>query len=246
MATSLNTSKKIYVALDCLLDVRLGTLVSISPDFAFEVTADKAYYVREHDAFTSASFGTLGAEQFKAVHDALPQQVLKNSLMTKMPNFIRELSNQLVVRNIGTPYAMNVEIEVNTYPYVFSPEEAQVLLEMCTYRLGERFTVSLLHRDPKTLSLSTVRDTYAAMILYSYHEWVNANDLEIKKKPLKELSLYVPKLYFGAPPTAEHLQTFAEHNTGPFELAQQVLAPLLLIQYLPIALYCVDTPNNPG
>ena len=246
MSSSLNPSKKIYVDLDCLLDTRLGTLVTISPDFAFEATSSKDYYLREQDAFTAASFGPLTREEFKRVHDALPQQVLKNSLMTKMPHFIRELSAQLVVRNIGTPYAMNVEIEVNTYPYAFSPEEAQTLLQVCAYRLGERFSVSLTHRSYKELALSTVRDAYVAMIMYSYHEWVNFNDLEIKKKPLKELSLYVPKLYFGEPPTAEQLQTFAEHNTGPFELSQQVLAPLVLIQYLPIALYCVDTPNNPG
>lgn len=241
-----NVSKKLYVALDCLLDTRLGALVTISPDFAFEVTSQPSYYQREQDLFSSPAFGTLSVEKLGEVQTQLQQTVLKNSMMTRMYRFVRELASQFVLRGIGTPYTMAVQIEVNTYPYVLNAEETQAALQALAYRMGEQFEVSLVHKSPAEMGLSSVRQNYAAMVMYRYHDWLNLHDLEIKKKPLKEVILYVPRLYFGEPPNAEALASFAEHNTAPFELSQQVLAPLVQLQYLPIALYCVDTPSNPG
>jgi hypothetical protein len=242
MTAALKYLKKVYVSLDSLLDTRLGALNCIDAGFAFDTATSSVYFERDHDSFTTPKGGTLSAEKFRAYYSANRQKVVRASMKTKMDSFLGELCMQFVKQTLGTPHYAAVEIEVNVHPYVLSPTEVSDIVAVLAYYLGLQYTITAVNLSAEQLTLERVREHYCAMILYDYHEWLNLHDLAIRKKPLKEVCLYVPKLYFGPKPSAKELQNFVDHSTTPFELSQHVLAPLVLVQYLPIALYCADIP----
>lgn len=242
--TTQNKLAKVYVSLDCLLDTRLGALSLINSDFCYEVTTAKSYFMREEDSFKTKKMGQLSKGVFKEIIRTKKQEIVRNSLKTKMHGFIRELCTKLFFEAMSTPFHSGVEIDVNVYPYEFNESEARALIESLVICLGKEFSINLISKTHKQLDVAQVRENYRCVIMYEYHEWINLYDTEIKKKPLRDTGFYVPRLYFGQLPSGEELKTFAENNTDPFSFSQQILAPLVLIQYLPIALFCADSPAN--
>ena len=245
MAKPAEKPTHVYVSLDSLLDMRLGTLTLMDTTFAFEVSTDERYYTREEDLFASADMGTLTKKTFAHVHETLRDQVVRNSIRTRMFEFLEQLMQKLFFDALGTPFHSQVGIEVNTYPYVLDEEEAALTLESIAQLLDGRFTVRLIHLSPAELTVTMAAERYRAMVMYSYHEWLNLHDEEVRKKTLFDRTgLYVPRLYQGHVPTQAELQEFARNNTEPFMLLEKVLAPFVTIQYLPAALFSAAIPSN--
>ncbi len=239
-----NHITKVYLALDCLLDTRLGVLATISPDFAFEVTTKKSYFMREEDKFGTPEMGVLNKDLLAEVLKKRPEEVIRNSLRTKIPQFVREICTKLFFQAMSTPFHAGVEIDVNVYPHKFNDVEAKALIASLVLCFGKEFTLNLISKSDQDLTVDYVHDHYRCVIMYVYHEWMNVHQKEIQKKPLKTTGFYVPRLYFLTPPTEEALQEFADHNTDLFKFTQTILGPLVPIQFLPVALFCADTPSN--
>lgn len=235
---------KIYISLESLLDMRQGALAVLDDKFAYEVTTQADYFTREEDSFSSRKYGALSKELLTRLLNEKADLIAANSLSTRMPRFIRELVNRLKEQAHNTPYHTSVAVEVNTYPCNMTPEENEVLLQVLRVSLGEGFQITLIHKAEAQLTYQHVKTNYMCMIMYNYVQWMNLYEKDIKKSPLKDMCFYVPKLYFGVPPTAEELDELARHNTDPFTFMQEAMAPLVPIQFLPIALYCADIPMN--
>lgn len=236
---------KLYISLDSLLDTRLGTLTVLNAQFAFDVSTSEAYYLREEDLFATPTQGALKKETFAKVAKAKQALILRNSLSTRILEFVDQLMHTLFYQALNTPYHSGVAIDVNTYPYVLSDEEQVAMLESLVLKLKGRYTINLIHKSNEELHVDTVRETYRAMVMYHYHEWLNMYDAQIKKKSLKDnTGLFVPRLYQGHVPSDEELVEFAKHRTDPFSFLQRILMPFVLLQYLPVALYSAATPAN--
>ena len=244
MAASEKQLTKVYVSLDSLLDTRLGALALINTDFCFDVTTQKEYYSRQEDLFKTPAMGELSKLVFNDILLTHKQNIFRNSLKTKMPVFIRELCTKLFFQAMSTPFQSGVEIDVNIYPYQPNEAEVEGLLQALVECFGKEFSINLINKNNKQLTIEEVRQNYRCMVMYNYHEWMNVYENEIKKKPLRETGFYVPRLFFGIPPNEETLLHFENNNVDPFLFTQQIFAPLVPIQYLPIALYCADTPDN--
>lgn len=236
--------KKIYVPLDCLFDTRMGALTLLNPDFAFAVTTESDYFEREQDLFSTKEFGTLDKDKFEAFYKLREKELVRSSLKTPMIKFLVELCSQFTTMTLGTPHHCAVEIEVNTYPFTLGEAERVQLLRTLLFVTAQQYPIRMVNIAPKALSASYAQENYCAMVMYNYHEWMNLHDNDIRKKLLKQLCLYLPRLYFGPPPSHEELLKFQQHNIDPFELQQHTLGPFLLTQYLPIELYCADVPHK--
>jgi hypothetical protein len=238
------TIKKIYISLDAILDTRLGTLINLSPDFAFDVSSQEEYYKREVDIFKTAQQGQLTKENFEALFEANRQDLVKCSIMTNIYIFLAELCTVFYNQVLSTPFMSSIEIDVNIHPYKLTDDEADKFLSILSSYIGDRVSINMIDKSDKELTIESVRNVYKAMIFYKYHDWLNLHTNELKKKPLRDLSLYVPKLYFSNVPTKEQLAEVTKQGNDPFTLSQEILAPLVLIQYLPIAFFSANTPFN--
>lgn len=235
---------KLYVDIDSLLDTRLGTLNVISPEFAVDVTSKDDYFTREEDLFSSEAMGKLPKDIFDRVFEQYRNDILPNSLRTRMFEFIENTLSQLAYGALNSPEQSATALEVNIHPYVLAPEEELKILQVIATILGRRFTVSLINKSVQELEIEYVREHYRVMVMYSYHPWMNHWDAQIKKKPLKDTGLYVPRLWKNYKPEPAALQQFAEFNTDPFEFLHISLAPFVVVQFLPIAFWCANTPSN--
>ncbi|MDD2879782.1 MAG: hypothetical protein PHQ58_05050 [Rhodoferax sp.] len=243
MSTQTNTAK-IYISLDCLLDMRQGALVLLDSNLAYEITTSEDYFTREEDKFTSPKYGTLSKELLARLLKDRADTIVGTSLRTKMHRFIKDLIKQLKDQAHNTPYHTAIAVEVNTHPCLLDSAEYEELNKTLRKLLGEGFPITLIKKSEDQLTYQYVKDNYRCMVMYDYVKWMNLYDKEIKKAPLKDTCFYVPKLYFGKPPTAEELQELARHNTDPFAFMSEAMTPLVPMQFLPIALYCVDIPMN--
>jgi hypothetical protein len=238
------TLKKVYLSLDALFDLRQGTLNCISPEFAAEVTSSETYFTREIDQFETKTFGSLSPAIYKKVFEKHGNLILRNSLMTKILTFVHSLFREFFKQAINTPFLSGVELEINTYPFILSAKEERDILECVVTHIGVNYSISLVHLSPAMLSPDVIRGNYVAVIMYDYVEWFNTHGNAVVKVPMRDVGFYLPKLLFGRKFTKAELNEFAKMKTNPFDFFATAMAPLTVVQHLPIALYSVNVPAN--
>jgi hypothetical protein len=236
--------KRIYASIDCLLDVRLGILNTIDPEFGSLVASNSNYYTRELDLFETPKFGSLDVELYKQFKTTLPEQVIRNSPATKMNLFILQLMTMYINETINTPYATEKVIDVNLYPYVFSDGEKDILKENIGNTFNNLFEVNLVYISNENLSVSYCDSKYKSMIMYDYISWLNLYGNQIKLKPARGLAIFVPRINTNRALTAEEEKTFVEVGLSPFQYIEKVFTPLISISHLAISFYCIDCPFN--
>ena len=242
---------KLYVSIDALLDLRLGVMNAISPRFAAMVTTQAAYFQREEDRFSTLEHGELPPETLTQVLKSQGKKILPAALRTKIGKFLKQLCAVHFHQMIKEGWEMSVEIDINLYPYVFTEDEVVALHEVLTLYLGRTFKFNLLNVPPKNMVLDQVRDAYFGMVMYDYAEWVNCHNTELQKKPLRDTCLYLPRLFFGNLDEARNKITaraeiadMRKNKQDPFEMFRQALGPFLSVQYLPVAFFSADIPEN--
>ena len=249
--------KKLYVDLDAVVDLRLGVLNLVSPPFAFDQTTHPEYFQREEDAFSSTRinpatnepFGGLPRPLFKSVLVQCRDKVLTASLRTKINKFVRQLCAAHLANVIRSGQEIRIIIEVNIHPFVMTPEaQIELTQTLQTDFFGLHFQVALIDISPQDLNLDVVRDNFFGLVRYEFFDWLNLHDTALRKKPIRDTCLYVPRLYAGGKPTdAESLSLLAEfkkRKMDPMEKISQALANFVPIQFLPIAFFCADVPAN--
>lgn len=243
--------KKIYTSLEALFDLRQGTLTYIDVDFATAVTSEKEYFTREVDVFSTEKLakngtpmGALRKEIFDAVYKKHKDQILKNSLMSKVILFIADLYRQFSKQAILTPFLSSVELDINIYPFKLSEEEVSTLLECVVELMGGACTVNIIDLSESDLNVTYVKENYVAMVMYNYVDWFNLHTEDIQKRSLTQVGLYVPKLNSIRKLTKEEMDEFKKKKLTPFEFMVNALAPFITIQFLPISTYCANIPSN--
>lgn len=234
--------KRLYVSLDSLFDIRQGVLNTINTEFATEVTKKPEYFLRQEDIFGIGN-NVLTKENYNLVLEQMKSVVLRNSFRSKMHLFINHLRSSIIQMSIQNVIPISNEIDVNIYPFTLSENESGMIIDGISRALGKTLKVNLVNLSPDDLKLDIARNNYSSMIMYHYYDWLNKYTEQIKKEKLRDINLYVPRLFFKEIPE-EEAKKLKDKGQDPFEMSQKILSPYMNIEYLPIALYCVDTPDN--
>jgi hypothetical protein len=236
--------KRLYVSLDSILDTRLGVMNIINSDFAFEVTSQETYYTRQTDDFISSTKGRLSKGVFNKILNNYKPAVLRASMKTKMYLFIANLCKIYIEQVVSSPSNDSFELDINTYPYNLSDQESKVIADALAKSIGSLYNINIVNFSNDQLSIDYCRENYRAMIMYNYSDWLNKHTNQIKLKPISDMVLFVPKIYFDKIPNKEELKKLDDIGMDAFELNKKILYPLIPIDYLPISLYCIDSPIN--
>lgn len=239
--------KAILVNLDCLLDTRQGALLTISPDLALDVTSKPGYCERSIDRFEYSS-GHITKETLNQVRDAKPAVVLRNSIRTRMTEFLLELIMRYQIQASTTPWFSVLEVHINVAPFDFNEEERMALLQAIDALLqGSTTTLKVVSITDAQLTAARVKDDYVAMIRYDWVDWLNQHTQGIIRNPLKDVAMFVPRLQIRGDlkqVAAHDLKQIEERAGGPFELLSKILSPLLGLQFLEPRLFCGVSPLN--
>jgi len=238
------SSKNIYVSLDSILDTRLGTLLKINQDFAFNVSSKEDYYNRVVDEFSDDKFGALDKDLYSKVYNMYSDEIIKMSMKTKMYVFLFELCNRLVMESIDGPSFFGSEIHINIHPFSLTDREISAIAKALHVCLSNQFTVKAINIPIEDFTCEVAVSNYCALFMYNYGDWLNKHDESLKKKLLKNLVLYVPKLNYIRPINSEERKQLDARDMDEYTLLSMVLCEFIKLQCLPISLYCADTPLN--
>jgi hypothetical protein len=122
--------------------------------------------------------------------------------------------------------------------------EGQEIERSFQHLLGQFFRVTVVDIPVEKLTPEVMRGQFFGMVMYDYVSWANVHGPALQKKPLTSACLYVPRIRFNGPFPAEQLEVCAQRNMTPWELAQQIYAPIMPIQYIPTAFFSVAVPQN--
>lgn len=234
----------LLISLDSLMDLRLGALTVLDPQFAFEVSTSEDYYTREEDSFQTATHGRLSKETLAKIMQVKQEEILVNSVRTRLIEFIDKSLTKLTLQSLATPYNYTPTLTINTYPYTLSVQEQNAMREEVLKKLVDKHPVSFVHLSPQELTPELVVANYQALFFYHAHPWMNAHDEAIRSKALSTVTVYAPHLYIGRRLTAQEKATFEEGGLSAASLLRAALAPFINYQDLPVALFSAWTPYN--
>lgn len=237
--------RKVYVASDAVWDLRQGTLARISPDFAVAVTGEESYYTREEDLFSANGF-TLQREIYQGVYEQYKQEILGLSMRTMIFDFLRSLCKEYIKHTVVTPFVSDFAIQINSYPFPLSEQEALDIRAAVKQELGQGIEVEVVYLPHAEITPKYAKENYSAMILYHYYDWMNLHEKELKKGPLLEVGFYVPKLFFldRSKMDADLERELAKKDSDIFEQLEMIAKPYFTLQHLPISLFSAATPVN--
>lgn len=234
--------KFILIDLDCLLDTRQGTLLTISPEAAYEITSKEDYHARESDEFTSEEFGTLSTELYREVSERYKQEIIFKSLKTKMYLFLQELIDGYVKLALTTPHVSTITLEVNLFPYQFTETQVEYLMKALLAHLGNAAAISIVNFDIKDIPLKAISSKYESIITYSPVDWLNSRHNELKVGTMKELTVYLPRMNAVRALTEQERKSLSKNVSDVYKFTEMVFAGFIRLNYIPVEYYCADVP----
>lgn len=234
--------KFILINLDCLLDTRQGTLLTISPEVAYEITSKEDYHARESDEFVSEQYGTLSTELFEQVKEKFKHEIIFKSLKTKMYLFLQELIDGYVKLALTTPHVSTITLEVNLYPYQFTDTQVEYLMKALIAHLGNAAAISIVNFDIKQMPLKAIAEKYESVIMYNPVEWLNQRHNELKVGTMKDLTLYIPRMNTVRALTDKERKSISKNVSDVYKFTEMIFAGFVRLNYVPVEYYCADVP----
>ena len=228
---------KLYVELDCLLDTRIGTVAMISNDLATNVLKNN-YHQRQEDVFDGVDNNT-----FKELYCKRNIDTLKHSTITTFMPLLRHLCELIYEEAISRPYHSGPEIVLNVYPYFMTDDVATAIRTAIERWVGNNTPVTLSRIEPKNLKPIICRD-FSLMVMYDPTEWFNENLEELVKKPLRDVTLYIPQLYRNRQgKTDEEIAKETEEVMNPFAALDLVMKSIIDINQLDVYYFSIFDPK---
>lgn len=238
-------SKKVLIDLDSLLDTRLGKILYNNPDTAYLVSSNPAYYQRETEDFLGENNVLIGREMLSKVPKE-PSDLLPLSQRTIIWGFVSALMLTLMDKNTDCPVFGSLGLEINFYPYVLSNNEIKEIEKVAGEIFQHLFGVKLVRYTPHMLNVTVVKDNYLNLIMYNPKQWLDTHQNELRKGALKDVVLYIPKVNQLRALTEEEQTKQKEFGMRIWEDGLKMLfAPCIQLEFLPVKLFCAETPINP-
>lgn len=228
---------KISVELDCLLDTRIGTVALIDQALATEVLKN-GYHDRIEDKFE-------GVDQklYKELYANRNTDTLKVSTITTFLPLLRHLCDLIQEESISRPYHSGPEVDVNIYPYYMTDDLADAIGSAIMQWLGPLTPVNVVRVEPKDMTPQFCKE-YSLLVMYDPTEWVNLHLDGIVKKPLRDVSLYIPQILRNNTLTDEELKATVEEFMDPFAALDLFLKPIIDLTQLDAKFFSIFRPTE--
>jgi hypothetical protein len=236
----------VLVSLDALLDTRIATVAKLGGhDLAVQVLQGN-YHTRKDDKFPGVS-----VEAYNTLYAARDEETLSLSCSTNIDAFLRDLVHSLLKQTFLRPFHQEVRVVVNTYPYQLSDEVIAQILGAIVDKLipdpGLTVPLSVVAEclPDEALTPDYCKANFSAMLMYDYGHWFSVQQLALLKRPMPEVTLFAPKLYFVQTPTEEQIaQEQTEFDWGPFESLQRAVRGGIDLQFLDIEQFSIVKPTR--
>lgn len=224
-----------FIELDCLLDTRIGTLMTHFGESCVYETLKQNYHEREFDVFPGVSY-----EAFQEVYQVRDRRVLKNSIRTIIYSVIHDFIKGTFDNSIHSPFVFVPKIIVNTWPYNLVDEEKNLIRNLVvslTKQISDVEIVTLPYDEITPVWIK--KQEISMLVMYDYHLWLEAQSKngQFKKHACPDIGLLTPAIYKKAALTDEDRQIHESLSMPPFQYLSMELQPFVRTMFLPPMLF---------
>jgi hypothetical protein len=79
--------------------------------------------------------------------------------------------------------------------------------------------------------------------MYNYHNWLELHAKALSQKPIADILVFGPRIYFGQPPTAEQLKELPEFDRDPLAITERVAMAFIGLRMLPAKVFSIYIPE---
>ncbi len=223
---------RIYVDIDSLLDTRLGTLSLLGTEVVETALKDNKYHERVFDEFPYVKHDT-----FVQLYKGRDKEVLLNSFITDVPEFIRELVRKAKTKQLENPLIDTASIVINFYPFKLTEKEVKDICQVIKNYIPETDSIDFIDKDPSMLDILQCRDNYSAMIMYDYSDWLKPNEATLIKHKSPNLLIMSPALYREKQPDLEEL---LECKVSPFIEHEKLMSLFIGLKLLDSKVFSIS------
>jgi len=217
----------IFVELDALIDTRISVLWQMDGAETIKTILQADYHNRPIDMFEG-----IDNTKFKKLYDNRTKDCLKESMLTGVIDVIREFAYVTLSELVNSPRHFKPKVIINTYPYVLSEEEDNVLIATMVHLTNKLCDVQIVHMTYEEITPSYVKNNLEIIVLYEYYKWleVHAKSEAIKRVTCPEVTMFGPRIYFKPKdPTVD---------VGDVYKAMEELAgPFIGLKLMPVSLF---------
>lgn len=227
--------------LDVILDTRLGTLGKMGEtiqSLALKAPGD-GYFKRMIDDWDrTCGVGTTVA--YQDLYRNRDQDTCDQAVLTSMILEFNKQSLMMTNALISDPLIDEVEIVVNTWPYIVTKEQEKNICDSLLFHMEEKVPMRCVHISLEDLTLAEIRDNWSAVILYDFVEWLTyrAPEIESGRNRCPRNSVVAPLLFTGKVPTRQELMVDGVPR-DPFEATTIGLREFIKIEFWPIHHFCM-------
>lgn len=226
------TYSTLCIDLDSLLDTRVATLF-VNGIVSLNTKDDiYNYYTRTIDAFNGVSH-----EEFLEMYRKRDKRTLSLSVGTPINKMLKDFCCSTMVLQVSTPWAMRPRICINTYPYVLTDKEVNVIIRGIIAAVADMADVYVIHKSNAELTPTYIKEEFSIFIKYDLLEWLSVIDTEEHPNEVKmpEIGLIAPKLYYKDMTKDQSFASTTNQGIDPFDEYSKLLRPVFNIQFLPVS-----------
>lgn len=206
----------LLVDLDMLLDTRLATVARLNADQAAALI-ETTYRERVNDDFRRLIDG-FDQEAFRSLYRERGEDTLTLQ-MARPTGFVVALAmicNSLQKQMIETPLVDSITVEINTWPYTFTEDEKEALVESISTYTSIDTKVRATRLSPQQITPALLKEHYAAYALYELDHWLCTHIDELKQVKIPTVTMFAPALYVGDPPDDDDITVTGQGPINPF------------------------------
>lgn len=186
---------QLYTELDCFLDTRLGTLMTLWPTQTAEMIKDNDQYTKyvNRDSNRFTEWDWIDKDAFDERYKQRDVPVLKASVITDFCQYLSNMSRSLFEEHGPDALLRPPLITVNTWPYVLSQDDMDALPEMIRLKTCDLFEIKTIYMPLDKLELMSYKK-YQYLFIYNYNQWLSKYTNALMSMAIHPTRLVIPKL----------------------------------------------------
>ena len=227
--------QSLLITIDVLLDTRLGAMSQVSDDMRSKVINDpkRRYWKRVIDDFDEVAgqgMTFLAMNQYKNRN----VETLKVSFPTEMLVELNFIALKMIAALIGDPLVDNIEIVINTHPYVdLTPEEKEGIMNALRFHMEEPIPIRCVSRSLEELTLADIRANWEMVFLYDFADWWKIHHATFASGDCiraPQHKMVAPALFHGSLPTRQDLMVDGV-QIDPFDIIRMDMAEFIGLEF---------------
>lgn len=187
----------LLVGIDEIFDTVFGTIMK---DFPQAHEQHKWWYEQGYYHHRQCDeFPGIDRAAFKAAYARRDIETLQNTFISGVPLFIAEQLYLMWNKVILEPFRKIPKLTINFWPYKFTEDEAQIVVDNMTAKIGERLNAPVaIHKawiPREEMTIDFTRSNFSHILMYDQNTWLNMiGDKFDVNYDLKMVELFCPAI----------------------------------------------------